>query len=1570
MKVANQDNCLLINLRGECVACTAGHYLDTNTFRCAVVPEIGVIENCEAYNSDQQCGLCKVEMIISNGICLPAENVIEFCKHQLDELFCLVCNDGYVLTLDARKCIKIEVSDSNCGGYTLVECVECKKDHILNRNKYLLAIKELLDSTSNKDPILDGMIHEFQGTVNQVPAGVCQPVTVSNCSVFNDFNDCKSCEAGHFLTPTKDCEVYPDDVIADCFIYLSLSVCKQCNNGFYIGPDNDCLPVVEIENCAEYNATAKKSECVKCLQEFYLVSDSQCTERANPVIVECLDYTAGEDNCENCNPDFILTTDRMSCKPEIFRCAEYALSTQNDETLKCSKCEDGFYVSEDICVEGTVDNCKTYALTTDDCVTCLPKHYLQSSRSCSEHSTIKNCSVYSGTQVDVCDLCDNDYIGFTITNKCAPASSITGCILYANDKECLTCDEGFLFQNDSCTALPTEMNCLVADSLDVCTKCKANYILYNDKCYVNPGYITTNCDTSNINDGLKTLETAKCEQCKDGTISWNFKDYYICYEDTWVDLLTTNPIDNCKQLKIEANNSRTCLACDDGWFLQSNNCVNTCNDYIKTHTIAEVTTGVYEITTGKVCTDTPLGAQAIPNCEVYTYGNTVTGNNEEVACIKCKGDKAMVIDPAETYSTGMKGGATLNDLTWEVESPVAFFPKIKACIDLTSVTFENAADAAVTGCRYYQEFTGPKYGCVSCDIGKRGKIAASNGNYVIESCETTTCSPDFRIGLPVELNSRVSCFECTDTTKMPFLFIASATAYDGIDGYFQYDLDAAANDFDSASDNDFNINCHSKDGSDFTGISNFNLPAKCAIGAFNVNTSTASAADAASNGIANTNNLAVFCISCIGGYRAKKMTLADNSVVPFAIYECEEINGCSNTSWYNYCGACDDNFAFKYEPVNGVDYTECISFEKDPNCYAATEAVNGDCEICKKGYQLNKDEICEMINPLNCKENMFHAKQTMKRSHFGALMYLNPEGQGCLKCETSFTSVLVSENTPLCVNSDYLAQVNAKETTNYIQNCTGYYLDEGEQKCKRCKTGFVLANNNIQCFPLDQLENCVIASSEKDCAECIDGYVPVSKKCRKKEIVNCVNFVMNPEQESQTCVTCKDGFYLSQNKCIEGKIVNCKSFTSNGEKCTQCIDGFIKVDAGNQDYCFQKPSDTTCDTFSSTKFRLNDLNCEVCKTSDPLYIEDDLKDDTTFICLPITEITHCVTYQNDGLIRNSTLRCSKCKDEFFVNESGTCTERETLLDGCLTPSLDSDKCLTCDFGYFLDTENGVCIANPIGIAMCRVYLNAKSCLACKENAYIRNNFCFAVPEDQRVDNCLYYSDPASCKECAVGFILDNEVCKQAQAKDCLTIKSATECSTCEPRKGLKTVDGVTSCVANPDGFCIDFIQVFPFVCTKCKTGYYPGDNGTCAKATANISRCSVYLNATQCKTCNAGYVLTSEKTKCSNTLEYQPYIEEECNDLVTQGSPLCVYCKGGFIFGEDGTCKKVCATGCHFCDSENVDICFVCESGYVMDKTQKCAVAGGPPPAPEPESASLMSVMMLFLSLFVVIGFN
>ena len=1535
-ELKKMENCLYLDQNGKCLKCSQNHYKDVITSNC--IKNENSIENCIFYKSSNSCSICQKGFYIKSSRCEKVKDEIDNCLVNSSETSCIECDTGFVKSLDYLSCEKID-DNTNCSLFNFVSCENCVAGFSKNQSFY----KKYFLEDINIGFLVNFYTNHFSGVNTGFHINVCQKNIIDNCINFENYNKCKICLPNFFLDSDKTCKPYPKDNIQNCYKYKDSSHCSECNQGYYLTSSQEiCKIDEEIENCEEYNPKSKNgTNCTLCKQAFYLSSNS-CLERSNKNITNCKDYSQISDKCLICKDSFKITSDGLKCLDFIKHCFLYETTTSSTANHQCLKCNQGYYLTDSFCLKGIKNDCSIFENNDNICNKCDNTFYLDDDKNCVKHKDITSCDEYEGFRKDECDICNNNSLVFKIETMCKVTQEIEGCNNYLSMDECEICKEGFKKVLKICEKIDINLKCLVQDGVN-CVKCYSGFILDKGKCLVPISYIKGNCLSDNLGSGTMEKFAASCSLCEERSIPYNFNDHFLCYEKIWIDHLISNPVLHCKKIEFIEPSTYKCHQCEDGYFVTSTgvceqNCVS--NDIL---TISlESSSGDYYIKSPFNCGFATIKTE---NCEQYSHlVSTFSGTNISPGCIKCLPNHASIIYKINDFQ--IKNAVPLKKIDFSINSgfatsPVAFYPVKKECVNHTA---NDTLVDFVLFCEYYQKM-GERYKCVKCEHGKSGVLEDFLDELIkythITECLNMACTKIQYPGLPVELNSLVSCHECS-SSKIPFLFGQAGTEYSTIKGLKSYDLTNA--DPISVTKGGRSVKCHTITDTSL-GVKNINLPQNCAIAFMNLEAAPATiggdkeAADADKRFNIKLNKIAIFCIACKRGRkRIFGTTDAESNIsptfLPYLVVECVEIENCSVSKWLNYCSECVYEASYLYKNGVGVDYSICKLFPIQPNCFAVEELSNGTlkCKFCAKGYTMNYDNVCEIILPPKCNSSAF--KLTFKHFDFNTIAYINPEGAGCSECHTGYTPVRMTRDKETCTLSTYIEHSDHFPLdSKFITHCVNYFKQSSYLRCKNCESGFVISSDFSECYPGSNLLNCVLAESKTNCLTCKDIYISVDYSCVLKQIKNCKIYSEDFTLQNQICDKCENGFLLEENKCLYGSIPNCKQYINNINTCNICMEGYMKItDKNGNIYCFLYEPRLQCVEFDEAKFQNQILNCKKCISGPPLYLTDQNIENT--LCSSFSLISNCQEYDKISTFGNSTFYCKICESGYWANNN-LCVLRKNNDGKCTEFDNVSDSCSECLDGFFVSDDGSKCEENPNGIKGCEFYSSATKCVSCKKNLYLSNSICVEILEKEKIDNCLYYEDNVTCKQCEGTFFLDEKVCVKAEAKNCLEFETSKKCKSCSTDKGLKIIDDVTSCVENKDINCLDFIQVYPFICNICRKDYYSDKDGVCTKVGKIIPNCVRYQDNLNCSACKQNYILSPDLKKCSKNNFNSGFLDKNCLESYEKANPICVACNKGWYLGFDGVCKDCKLSGCAFCDHQE-NICLLCKSGFYMDEGKKC----------------------------------
>ncbi len=1433
-EIKKVENCLYLDNSGKCLKCEKNFYQDKVSLNCVKIEEL--IENCVFYKSWNSCLICEKGFFLKSSGCETVEEDIEGCLVYSSETSCTECEKGYVRSLDYLSCRKISGNEF-CSLFNFVHCGTCASGYSKNQSYYKKYFLE-----SNIGNLVSFFVNQGAGINTGFPVNVCQKNIIENCINFESYNKCKICSPGYYLDLDKTCKLFPRDNIQNCYKYKTASKCLECSSSYFLSNlETTCSPDIQIENCDQYSPLSQnESTCLNCTSDFFL-STNICLSRSNNNITNCKTYASNSDKCETCKDLFQITSDGLKCLDFTKNCLLYETSTSSTSTLLCKLCKTGYYMTDSICLKGSRENCTTYEPDSHTCKTCKNTFYLDEDKNCVKHKDITNCEVYKGHSANECEICDNSAIIFEIESMCKVTQEINGCLSYKGLDGCEICEDGFEKIGEVCEMIDLNLKCLVREA-GVCVRCVGGFVLDEGVCLVPISFISGNCFSDNLGSGTMTKVAASCSVCEEGSIPYDFNGLFLCYEELWVEHLISVDIPNCQKIEFAEPSNYSCQKCNQGFYNDNGSCVEDCDDKLN-FKLSKVGS-YYNISKQFVCGVSTQEA----NCEIYSPLILTDDGDITEKCLQCKEKYISVVLPLSEAS--LKKSVPLLTINFSENngyptSPITYLPT-KTCTTSTNINITT-----VPFCEYYT-LQAPKYRCTKCKHGKTGILKDEGPNTYITLCENLACTITKYPGLQPELNSLISCLECS-SAKIPFLFGRAGTAYETIKGLKAYNLDEAV--FGSVTEGGKSVNCHTTTDTAL-GVKNISLPDNCAVAFMNVEAvpkefgGDVLGDDADKRFNVDLGKIAVFCLACKRGMkRVFGSSDAESHLSPgfldYMVAACEDIEHCANSKWLNYCSECVREASYLYVDAVGVDYSTCLLFPKQPNCFAA-EQVGEDlvCKFCEKGYSMNFDGICEMLNPPKCNSSSF--KMEFKHYDINTALFLNPEGVGCTECHKGYTPIRIVRDTFACTTSPYIT--TTKEflpDTKFISNCINYYKQSSHLKCKKCKTNFIISSDFSKCYPDPTLKNCILAESLTNCLTCTNTYISVDFSCQLKEIKNCEIFNEDASNISQICDKCEVGYFLDNNTCLYGLVPNCEKYVNDVNSCSECKEGYMKItDKNGSVYCFLYEPRLQCLEFDEVKFQNQVFNCKKCVEGVPLYLTAENIDRN--LCSMFSIISHCEEYEKISSFGNSSFYCAKCETGYWASNN-FCEVRVNNDKNCLVYELGSDSCQECLDGFFVSSDGSECSENPNGVKNCEVYSSATKCVSCKQDMYLSNNECIEISE--KIPNCLYYKDPITCGTCSPTFFLSEKTCIKAEAKNCLLYETQKKCKSCSPKYGLKPIDDLISCIEPSDPNCLDFIQTYPFICNICIKDFYSDEEGQCAKVTKIIPNCIRYKNATNCSAC-------------------------------------------------------------------------------------------------------------------------
>ena len=1575
----NQPNCDLIDFDGNCLSCQENHSYDAGTGSCVAFTVDNELPNCAVYLNKITCARCDRDYYLAEAGCAAIENRISDCFIYQKEGACLICDSSFLLSPDSKKCIS-RPSVESCYAYSFVGCGECLAGFLKLDNGYLRDFRAI-SSTEERLSLAGSMTAALISGV--APRTSCESGLVTNCAEFvPGRNKCTKCSSGYYLDTEGKCQVYPTEPFENCQIYSSATACFSCLTNYYFTSTNDkCIVLTadkKITNCSEYDLTSSTVKCLKCTGATFL-SSNKCLDRvksASGEIPNCQTNDPINDKCIECTSGNKLTDDGLECKAFLPNCQTY-LTSKKGEAFKCTACGSGFILKNiDItntpgepstnCEAGTVLNCKTYQTDSQSLCLVCENGFVLEGNVCVGSNDIFNCEIFSSTDKTLCQKCSSkDQFNFIIKKECQQINSvIDNCAQHSGNLNSLNCDkckDGYNLNNDTCTKIDIQ-NCLSLATDGKCTACAKNSSVSRDGsgCFTDLSFISFKCaETSTVDESnAEKTEAVTCNRCAEHAYPVDMDKHFVCVENDKLNQFSDNANllqNNC----VKYDENVECIQCDPTVvekYLKATtppSCVSGCGTNNAQGAFDKLVTDV------TIITNTDNDTSNITQYNVCTAAGTITGclayapkvNVEPFGriCLSCMDTHFPVIDFTDPEYSVVDYESDANFPY--VENAFTKYPQVTCADKSTSKVNNSPANVSsnlVDNCEYYWDASANDYFCVKCKHGYHG-VPGSNRH--IASCvQDNDCNQSIKLyNLDLIWAMNISCHKCSSDGQIPFFAYASTSHADPtFTSTTEFQINKGANaTFAVGGGTAKSVFCAASSHSTF-GVatsSDYGVHANCGIGLLAVNT----------DGVTNyTDKFGTICGACKPGYEP-----TNHGTHAFIKTACTIIANCdSNGSFFNACEKCVSGYIHKYASSN-ISFTECIPIptglkDKMVNCLAASESNSeaSVCEVCKKGYFLNKDAYCEAMTVNNCENNSFARRKTLGALTLNWSIYFAGNAAGCNKCLGSFSAVKLTNSHNVCVESEWITSsvdpINNIANTNYIPRCISYKaVDDATLVCSECDSGYVLkstSTTNIdgtECFLASKVPDCALASTNEICIQCKSKeFALINNKCTTGTISDCLEYNYDVSQLTARCVKCADGFYItSEHKCAIGVVLHCETFVlGQSNKCQTCKAGFAKATVKNdRDYCYPLAAGLNCATATlQNNVFGGELTCLTCSTPDTHIIADPIANSNHSVCMPFVPIVGCNDYDVQSNFNDTTFDCTSCGEGFYYNSTtNRCVERQVKPPKCLTFSPTADTCSACDNSSYLFDGNKQCKDFPKGILRCLEYTSADTCSKCKPGSYLEDNKC--ITASPLINHCLDYKSNIVCDSCKPGFLLENNQCLQTVATNCLTYKTVNSCETCFPLGALEQSQDAQriNCVTKNILGCANINDV-THDCTECQPGLYL-DEKDCRTPTL-IPNCLIYSGKNQCKKCGANTVLSLDKKECnSDTLV--PFIPKNCSDAVEAESPICSRCVPNYWF-VDGECKELCTGAdkdfCFTCDPDTPDKCFICLPGFFMDDSGVC----------------------------------
>ena len=1566
-----------------------------NTWNNPAVCQQTIISNCLTFSTFSNCTNCRTGFFLQNGNCIAYPLPVIFsCMTYSTLVTCTACQAGYYLS--SNTCIANSVI-ANCvtysGAATTTTCVACNNGFYLQGNTCVnRTISSNIANCQTVAIAADICATCATGFILTSDGRACL-AAITNCasyaaSTFQSSSlQCSLCNNGFYLaTGTNSVTICTAGTILNCLTYqVNANTCTACQNGYYLGPAGTCVQHIAISNCATYDPS-KANHCANCNPGFYNFGyTSVCVQTT--VINNCQTYNTDGNSCLTCASNYYVNAGTCTIIPTTFaNCAVYS-GTQ------CTLCNTG-YMLNTLPTVGTCILPLDYIMATSNspCAVSLPvttglvPTWVGSPSSTQGLMTCGTCNdyMYGYTPLQAEAICVNTnqlvlYSGFTTVTNCLRYG-----LNYATSPAvvCMQCASGWFISGYVLLAEKTTATTCVNTCAAESTVRASPAVIVDDML----GFV-------NI---CATFGTAGAIFVPDGFCSRYAR-------------VVLNTISTATGLVADY----VCLAVHQ-----------TSGTYQKNIMVYSFTNAV--LTTRQYVFESPSATtqQSVTTLVGAGYSNTVDSNSLFPNVFNYLGLLSGTHYAAAQIVYPLLGGTDP-----DVAAASVVGNNLNNCDIAALYTTAAYGDAAFRNAGLTASADN-LYGCFRCQFGYQVSYVSSTAAGTIPSfpscVQMTNCASTNTVygGLTQFLNSILSCHVCSQSNgaslfpTVYYEFQAAVPSTGNWIGWAAKDIvvqNGGATAVTVAAGNGFKCSAA------LTLLQTTNTLAaagtavnNCAVFGFiqSVNVFPVTAAGDIGTGY-NT------CLACAANYWPTyagaysiagnagimiAFNAATNNLPRYVVTACTASLNCdaSVITQFNGCGKCRSDL----ENLASPSYYAFMDMTMS-NCYQAaskfclvlsttsfsTTATNNACDICKAGYFMNTDSMCEQYRVPNesvsapvfvnsyvaSKAYILNVAQTFNAgdtdNKFTRAHYLLSHKQlqyGVSSCSSGYTLAPASPWAPrLCVWSSYVYNNTGtfSASSNFINNCVRYNLTQINSKnvCGGCTTGFIPTQDGTSCVSSSSVPNCFYAQNSPNqalCYQCITNFNNVNGVCSSTTIPNCATYLNTlwsfTSPSALTCATCINGFVLASDalSCSAGSVGNCIQYTqAKPLVCTVCATGYVLMTLNAVYYCYPIPASLNCailqDTSPNSGANYGTISCSTCNANSlqvfgtRQWTALGLTTQAQTLCMPFTPIANCNAYdQSNAVIKSNTFGCTTCASGFWYSSSNyTCVPRSVNPAQCSTYNPTADLCTACNTGSFLSADGTNCVSFPNGIFQCRLYSAATTCTQCNAPYYLTNNACVL---STAVSNCATYTANFTCSACVSGYFLQNSTsCVTATATNCLTYTSLTTCSTCNTGFGLQTTNGVTNCVTVNLNNCVNATAIAPFTCVTCATGFYPNSNGVCTTVSQTIANCLTYDTATTCAVCSSNAVLSVARTSC-NTTYFSGFTDPNCAQNTLMSTPTCSRCSFGsfFVNGACQTCSNnTYASGCLSCDPTNNNVCLACRPTFYMNSAGGC-ISNSPTPPP------------------------
>jgi len=357
-----------------------------------------------------------------------------------------------------------------------------------------------------------------------------------------------------------------------------------------------------------------------------------------------------------------------------------------------------------------------------------------------------------------------------------------------------------------------------------------------------------------------------------------------------------------------------------------------------------------------------------------------------------------------------------------------------------------------------------------------------------------------------------------------------------------------------------------------------------------------------------------YCLSNNG----KQCNECNEGYFKYSPCECKPcINGCKFCSNGNSCNICFPNF----QPLmtkNARNEDIILSCEQTKNCLKQNLKELNKCELCDKGFYLDKDsrcikcslfdKYCESCSGYSECTSCFIQDEITKEN-----LKLKLDNGLCkkekdIKCMVDFCIECFENNKNLCNKCKEGYQTKENSQCEFAGKCA--IKDPKASECKSCLSGYSLENGNCLCKELED-------KTSNSCCKIMEGC-----KDSRLKFINSIN--------KCGCESCKEGFIRTKYD------FQCINFNIKYTNCyTRIKDNLNLKDLGED--CIMN--------LSSAFTLIYHLNCYIDENNYPI-----LNDNKNYFLFSLNTLSYYnyLGYMNINEIKK--FLCDQTKQSYFIFE--------------------------------------------------------------------------------------------------------------------------------------------------------------------------------------------------------------------------------------------------------------------------------------------------------------------------------